>query len=122
MGNTKNETTSPISKEITSMTKTTVNGKRVVMTIEEKAALLQVFDIGEEGRLAVTSGSDPNRAYVVRHDGHRCQYCPCGAYTPRCAHRVAGDWYLEEQAALARREAEETALCNWQMSLDPRFQ
>ena len=104
------------------MTTINLNGKRVVMSIEQKARLLTVFDIHEEGRLAVTSGSDPNSAYVVRHDGHRCQYCPCGAYTSQCAHRIAADWYLEEQAALARREAEETALCHWQMSLDPRFQ
>jgi len=89
------------------MTQMTLNGKKVTLTVEQKARLLDVFEIGEEGRLAVTSGSTPNQAYVVRHDGEHSQYCPCGAYIARCAHRVAADWHLEEQ----REEAKETARC-----------
>jgi hypothetical protein len=92
-----------ISKEIYIMTQMTINGKRVTLTVEEKAQRLQVFDIHEEGRLAVTSGSTPTDAYVVRHDGQHSQYCPCGAYIARCAHRIAVDWHLEEQREEAAR-------------------
>lgn len=72
------------------------NGKRVKLSIEEKARALRVFDIGEEGHLAVESGSKPDTLYVVHHNGYRVTYCPCEAlYTCECSHKVAGDWYLE---------------------------
>ena len=74
-----------------------LNQKRVSLSIEEKARLLTVFDINEPGRLAVTSGSKPNTAYVVHHDGKHVTHCPCKS-TGLCAHKVAGDWYLEAQA------------------------
>jgi aerobic-type carbon monoxide dehydrogenase small subunit (CoxS/CutS family) len=99
------------------MTQMTINGKRVSLSVEAKAALLTVFSIHEEGRLAVTSGSTPTDAYVVRHDGQHSQYCPCGAYTAHCAHRVAVDSYLDEQ----RQMVAESARCNFEMSVDPRF-
>ncbi len=87
------------------MTQMTLNGKRVTLTVSEKAKLLTVFDIHEAGRLAVTSGSRENDAYVVRHDGQHSQYCPCGAYIAKCAHRVAVDMHLDEK----RQEAARTA-------------
>jgi len=100
------------------MTTMTLNGKRVTLTVSEKAKLLTVFDIHEEGRLAVTSGSRENDAYVVRHDGQHSQYCPCGAYIAKCAHRVAVDAHLEEK----RQEAAYQAWANREMAFDPRFQ
>jgi hypothetical protein len=121
-------------KEVYTMTTATVNGKRITMTIEEKARLLTVIDIHEEGHMAVTSGSVPTDAYVLRHDGYRSQYCPCGAYTTRCAHRAALDWYLEEMREEVERAAtflslkqwvqglHETARANREMFFDSRFQ
>lgn len=72
-----------------------INSKRVVMSIEEKAKALTVFEINEPNRLAVTSGSEPNRAYVCHHDGCHVTYCPCDARTSQCSHTVAGNWFLE---------------------------
>ena len=77
------------------MTTATINEKRVTMTIEDKAHGLQVFEIGEEYKLAVTSGSELNKAYVVTHNGSHVTHCPCKAYTSRCCHAVAGTWHLE---------------------------
>lgn len=73
-----------------------IQNKTIALSLEEKARLLQVFDIGEIGRLAVTSGSLPNTAYVVRFEpGHtKTHYCPCDA-RGYCSHRQAADWYLE---------------------------
>lgn len=75
------------------MTTATLLGKRTLMTIEDKARLLRTFEIGEEGRLAVTSGSNPHNAYVCHHDGRTITHCPCKA-SGNCAHKVAGNWYL----------------------------
>jgi hypothetical protein len=80
-------------------TATTSTGKRVAVSTAQKARMLTVFDIGEAGRLAVTSGTKPNTAYVVHHDGWRVTSCPCRSVS-RCSHAIAGDWYLE-----ARRRA-----------------
>jgi hypothetical protein len=75
-------------------TATTATGKKVTLTIEEKARRLSVIDIHEEGRMAVTSGSNLLDAYVLRHDGKVSQYCPCGAYG-FCSHKLALNWHLE---------------------------
>lgn len=86
-----------------SMTTLTLeSGKKVKLSIEEKARALRVFDIGEEGHLAVESGSKPDTLYVCHHNGYRITYCPCEAlHTCHCAHIIAGDWALEAK----RREA-----------------
>jgi len=79
------------------MTTATINHKKVSMTIEQKARLLAVFALPDEGNaLAVQSGTCPDSAYVVHHDGAHCQYCPCeyGRYGNRCSHKVAGDAFL----------------------------
>lgn len=86
------------------MTTMKVNGKTVSLTIEQKARKLSVWTLeGEGNALAVTSGSKPNTAYVVRHDGAHCQYCPCqsGKFGGRCAHKVAGDAFLASQRRAA---------------------
>ena len=74
------------------------NGRRIALTVEQKARSLHVFEIGEPGRLAVSSGTNPNNAYVVRYvEGHHeTHYCPCNA-VGYCPHRQAADWYLEAQ-------------------------
>ena len=81
------------------MTTITLEGRKVTLTIEQKAHLLQVFEIGEDGRLAVTSGSKLNTAYVVRYipGAPRTHYCPCESFA-YCSHRQAADWYLEAKA------------------------
>ncbi len=71
-----------------------INQKRLTLSIEDKARLLQVIDIHEDCHLGVTSGSKPNSAYVVRHDGKQATYCPCGARIT-CSHMIAATWYLE---------------------------
>jgi len=76
------------------MTTATFEGKRVRLSIEEKARMLKVIDIGEENCLAVRSGSDPRKAYAVQHDSKQSTYCPCESRVP-CAHRLAVDWKLE---------------------------
>lgn len=76
------------------MTTVTINGKRVVMTITEKARMLEVIDIHEENVLAVRSGSDPKTAYGVQHDGTHAHYCPCKSRV-KCAHRIAVEMYLK---------------------------
>lgn len=81
-------------------------GKKVTVSIEDKARALHVFDIQEAGRLAVLSGSQPDLAYVVRHDGEQSTFCPCGSYKP-CSHRIAADWFLE-----AQRRAALHVMCN----------
>jgi hypothetical protein len=78
---------------------TTIDGKKVALTIEQKARLLTIFEISEPFVAAVTSGSNATDAYVVRHDGRKSHYCPCAARGV-CAHRVAVDWKLES----ARRD------------------
>ena len=82
------------------MTTAVVNERKVQMTITEKAHMLQVFDINEPGKLAVTSGSQANVAYVVSHNGQRVTHCPCKAFG-RCCHMVAGDWHLEAERRAA---------------------
>lgn len=77
------------------MTTATFEGKRVILSIEDKARMLKVIDIGEENCLAVPSGSNPRNAYVVQHDSKHAVYCPCAARVPNCAHRIAVDWHLE---------------------------
>lgn len=72
-----------------------INNKRVAMSVEQKARLLTVIDIHEAGAFAVTSGSNPDDAYVVRHNGRHSIYCPCNTYGARCSHRIALDWKLE---------------------------
>lgn len=80
---------------------TTLVKKPGLLTIEQKAARLSVWALdGDEGNaLAVTSSSKPNSAYVVRHNGVRCQYCPCeaGKHGLHCSHKIAGDRFLEQQ-------------------------
>lgn len=71
-------------------------GRKVTVSIEDKARALQVFDIQEAGRLAVTSGTEANLAYVVQHNDEHSTSCPCGSYK-KCSHRIAVDWYLEAQ-------------------------
>lgn len=90
-------------KEVYTMTTIILeNGKRTKISIEQKAKLLKVYDLGEEGHLGVESDSKANTLYVVHHNGYRVTYCPCEAlHTCQCAHKVAGDWHLEAQ----RREA-----------------
>ena len=77
------------------MTTATIENKKVTLSIEDKAHTLQVFEIGEEYKLAVTSGSELGKAYVVSHNGQYVTHCPCKAYTSRCCHAVAGTWHLE---------------------------
>lgn len=83
------------------MTTATINGKRTQLTIAEKARLLQVIDIHEQGVLAVRSGSDPRLAYAVYHNGRKSTGCACtgckqyGRTT--CAYRLAVDWRLEAE-------------------------
>jgi hypothetical protein len=77
-----------------------INHRTVTLSIEQKARLLSVFALPEEGNaLVVTSGSLPNTAYVVRHNGEQCQYCPCkaGKNGLYCSHQLAGDWFLAAQ-------------------------
>lgn len=82
------------------MTSATINQKRVKLSIQDKARLLTVFSINEANRLAVTSGTQANTAYVVRHDGKQATYCPCKACGP-CSHKQAANWYLEAERRAA---------------------
>lgn len=77
------------------MTTATINGKRVSLTIEEKAKLLEVIDIGESDCLAVRSGNHPETAYAVQHDGKQSTYCPCPSRA-YCAYRMVVDWHLAD--------------------------
>jgi hypothetical protein len=77
------------------MTTGTISGRKVQMTITEKARLLSVFETSEPGKLTIPSGSDAHKAYVLSHDGHHVTHCPCDARTSQCCHTVAGNWFLE---------------------------
>lgn len=80
------------------MTHAKINGKRIALTVEQKARLLTVFDTHPglaANELAVTSGSISNVAYVVRHDGRHVTDCSCDARIARCSHAIAGEWFLE---------------------------
>jgi type IV secretory pathway VirB9-like protein len=76
------------------MTTATFEGRRIVLSIAEKARMLKVIDIGEENCFAVPSGTDPRKAYAVQHDGKRSTYCPCPSRV-YCAYRLAVDWKLQ---------------------------
>jgi hypothetical protein len=76
------------------MTTGTISGRKVQMTIEEKARLLTVREAGN-GKLEIASGSDANKTYTCEHDGRHVTRCSCIAYTSRCCHAVAGTWFLE---------------------------
>jgi len=89
---------------------TTLTGKRVTVTIEQKAHALTVFSINEPGRLAVTSGTKDKTAYVVLHNDTHAAYCPCGAYG-RCAHKVAVNWHLEALRRAAYTEMFDIYAC-----------
>lgn len=82
-----------------------INHRTVTLTLEEKARLLEVIDIGEPGLLAVRSGSDQGIAYGVKHNGRVSTYCPCGTYGERCSHRLAVNWHLEAARRAAYQEA-----------------
>jgi hypothetical protein len=89
--------------------------KTITLTIAQKAALLYVFDVHPElkaNEIAVSSGTAQGCAYVCEHDGRITLNCTCRTYgntsvVPACAHRVAGNWFLE-----ARNRAALDALCN----------
>lgn len=89
------------------MTTATIGGIRYQMSKEMKARLLTVFDIHEAGHLACTSGSDPNTAYVLPHDGEHATYCPCKHKgKDDCSHKIAVNTYLRKQREMeAYREA-----------------
>jgi hypothetical protein len=73
-------------------------------TLVQKAARLSVWELeGEGNALAVTSGSTPNSAYVVRHNSYKCLSCPCGAgkHMMPCSHKIAGDRFLEAKRRAA---------------------
>lgn len=91
------------------MTTATINRKRVTLSIEDKARLLQVIDIHEDGVLAVRSNSDPRIAYAVYHDdkGHvtGCACTGCKEYgRSHCSYRLAAFWYIEAQRRAAYTE------------------
>lgn len=90
------------------MTTATISKKRVTMTIEQKARLLQVIDIHEAGVLAVRSNSDPRIAYAVYHDGHNVTGCACTGCKEygrsHCSYRLAAFWYIEAQRRAAYTE------------------
>lgn len=71
-----------------------VNHKRISLTIEQKARQLQILDINDPHRFIVPSGSEPNKAYPVEHDGYQATSCSCAA-RGKCAHKLAVDWKLE---------------------------
>lgn len=82
------------------MTQATLNGKRVQMTIEEKARLLQVYNY-EPGVLAIRSNSDPRVAYAVTYDNNfHITDCACTGCRQHgrnhCAYRVAGKNFLHQ--------------------------
>jgi hypothetical protein len=104
------------------MTTTTLsNGKRISLTIEQKARLLTVIAEHPElaaNELGVTSESIFGSAYVVTHDGKHSTHCTCDAYIVGCAHRVAADWHLEAQEQVHRDEVE-TQRINCEMMYSP---
>jgi len=77
----------------------TTTGKRLVLTIEQKARCLQVIDVNEPGILAVRSASDPRIAYAVYHNGHNVTGCACTGCKQygrkQCAYRLAASWKLQ---------------------------
>lgn len=82
------------------MTQATLNGKRIQMTIEEKARLLQVIPY-ETGTLAIRSNSDPRVAYAIGYDKNfhitscACTGCKHHGRT-HCAYRVAAKSFLHQ--------------------------
>lgn len=89
-------------------TTATRNGKTISLTVEQKARMLSVIEEHPElaeNELAVTSGSIFGSAYVLKHNGRVTLACPCGAYTPKCAHRIAGNWHLEAKNRAAYNAA-----------------
>jgi hypothetical protein len=80
-----------------SMVSTT--GKRVTVSIEEKARALQVIDIQESGVFAVRSATNARIAYAVYHNGRKVTGCACPGCKvygrSRCAYRLAVAWKLE---------------------------
>lgn len=81
------------------MTTATLHGKRITLTIEQKARLLQVIDVHEPGVLAVRSANDPRLVYAVYHDGKHVTSCACTGCRQygrtHCAYRLAAFWHLE---------------------------
>lgn len=76
------------------MTTTAIRaGKRIALSVTEKAASLEVIDIRETGVLAVRSDSNPENAYAVRHNGKRATGCPCESRV-KCSHMFAVERYL----------------------------
>lgn len=75
------------------MTNATINGKRQLMSIYEKAKLLNVSRIPGEAGYVVSSGSDPRKSYRVSED---CQHCNCDAYG-RCSHLIAAGLFRSEE-------------------------
>lgn len=80
---------------------TLATGKRVTLTIEQKARALQVIDINEPGLLAVRSATDSRVAYAVYHDGYNVTGCACTGCKhygrSHCAYRLAAFWFLQAQ-------------------------
>lgn len=80
---------------------TLATGKRLNVSIEQKAHTLQVIDINEPGVLAVRSDSDSRVAYAVYHDGAHVTSCACTGCKhygrSHCAYRLAAGWFLEAQ-------------------------
>jgi hypothetical protein len=77
-------------------TATLATGKRVQLSIEEKARLLQVIEMpNEPGLLAVRSGSDPTVAYAVYCQDFRVTGCRQYGRT-HCAYRLAAQHRLNE--------------------------
>lgn len=81
----------------------TLNGKRVSLSVEEKARLLTVSVIPGEHAFKVSSGSKPGRTYKVTHDGRYATGCECESCGGRCCHRVAVNNRLQ-----AERDEERT--------------
>lgn len=82
------------------MATTILNHKRVTLSIEEKAKLLQVISY-EPGVLAVRSGSDARIAYAIAYDDHfqvtSCACTGCKQYgRKQCAYRLAAAHKLAE--------------------------
>lgn len=79
---------------------TLASGKRVTLTMEEKAKLLCVVDIHEDGVLAVISNSDPRIGYAVYHRNFKVTGCACTGCKQHgrtaCAYRLAAQNKLNE--------------------------
>ena len=86
------------------MTQATINGKKVSMTVYQKAKLLNVSRIAGEEGFIVSSGSDPHTSYRVTEN---CRFCSCQTESAfKCSHRIAADWRrTEEMLAAAPRQA-----------------